>query len=323
LQGGLGRLPQNGTNDLTISKSTSQILQIQKTADFTVIQGGDDTNVDNVNLAQSAPDTTVHSAATVTISSTCSSSTELLYWVAGIFIENNAGVAGDPGKWDAGYNRGDSVRLILHVNEPDHSDDYIACCNDGAILNVVLAGGTKTDNYTVNLSLNSPSAGSVTFGANGGSATVSLSMGSSSAATVLLNGKTPGAVTIGGTCTTTQGTASTTGTVVRAELKSVEFTSDHHLMTNYNTDWTSGGTDSTVYSKPEWIAGGTVNNPISHTMDQKLSVIVTLKVEPTDVPFELTGNGAASYAYFPNFGTTSTGSNQVVPITNHVQRTWY
>jgi len=151
---------------------------------------------------------------------------------------------------------------------------------------------------------------------------MSLSMGASSVAIVPLNGITPGGVTIGGTCTdttqtppATQGTATTTATVVKATLVSVGFTSDHGLLKKTPTAvWD----DSDVaMEKPEWVPASSLNNPISQTKNTNIALTATVKVEPAGVPFDMVGIGAADYVTFPTRGTTSTGANQEVNVTSN------
>jgi len=106
-------------------------------------------------------------------------------------------------------------------------------------------------------------------------------------------------------------------TVVRAELKSIEFTSDHesggaNLLKDNNSNWTDNGT---AYVEPEWgkIPGRT--NPISHTMNTKLAAKVTVKVEPSGVTFDLIGDGSDDYVDFHKTGNNSTGSDQEFTVT--------
>ena len=123
--------------------------------------------------------------------------------------------------------------------------------------------------------------------------------------------------TIPGTSTTFDDTIN--ATVYKAELKSIKFTSDHGLLKDNDANWTDSGT---TYIEPEWIPDGPdpdtdpeQNNPISHTKNAKLTVNVTVKVNPSGLTFDLKGDGPDSYVDFTKMGATSTGSDQVVTIT--------
>lgn len=113
--------------------------------------------------------------------------------------------------------------------------------------------------------------------------------------------------------TAAAGTSSKTIRVIvfRTAVNSVEFTSDHGLLKNNNSDWTDSGT---VYASPEWVPSLSRNNPITHTMNSSLVVNVTVKVEPSGVPFSLVGNGPNSYVTFSS-SSTSTGADQSLIIT--------
>lgn len=100
--------------------------------------------------------------------------------------------------------------------------------------------------------------------------------------------------------------------LLRVELKSVEFTTDHHVMRDYDEDETMGD-NPPLFDKPEWVSG-VRNNPISHTMDQNLGVKVVVKVEPVNVQFQLNGDGGEEqYASFSSEDIfTSTGNDQQI-----------
>ena len=75
--------------------------------------------------------------------------------------------------------------------------------------------------------------------------------------------------------------------VIDAQLKSIEFTSDHHVMTDTtNTVLDDSGQ---VYNKPEWTAQG-ANNPISQTMGTTLAANVSADVEPAEELYTLRGD---------------------------------
>lgn len=100
-------------------------------------------------------------------------------------------------------------------------------------------------------------------------------------------------------------------TVVQAEIKKVEFTSDHGVLTDYNTDYAGSG--GTVYNPRGWIKDGD-NNPITHVKDNNITVNVTVCVQPSGINFNLTGDGPISALDFHKTGLTSSGSDQPVSI---------
>jgi hypothetical protein len=100
--------------------------------------------------------------------------------------------------------------------------------------------------------------------------------------------------------------------VVKTEVKAVTFTSDHGVLTDYNTDFAGGG--GTVYTPRGWQKNLAQNNPITHTQGVKVSANVTIKVEPTGVTFNLAGSGTA--LNFSTNGVVSTGADQILPVTS-------
>jgi len=100
---------------------------------------------------------------------------------------------------------------------------------------------------------------------------------------------------------------------IKAELKSVKFTSDHGLLTTNKTDWN----DCKVrYTKPEWVKNTVTNNPISQTMNTKLAADVEIKIEPSGVAFDLIGTGNTQGFSFSNFCHSSSQVFPVVAKTN-------
>lgn len=99
--------------------------------------------------------------------------------------------------------------------------------------------------------------------------------------------------------------------VVKAELKSITFTSDHGVLKNNNSDWTDSGT---TYSEPEWVKDAGTNNPITHTKNTKITANVTVKVSPSGLNFDLIGTGS-NYASFTKTGNSSSGSEQTISVT--------
>ena len=100
-------------------------------------------------------------------------------------------------------------------------------------------------------------------------------------------------------------------TVVKVELKSVIFTSDHGLLTDYNSNYTGSG--GTVYNPRGWTETGT-NNPISHTKGTNISANVKLCIQPTGLGYNLTGDGFVQYLSFHTNGVTSSGSDQALAL---------
>lgn len=100
--------------------------------------------------------------------------------------------------------------------------------------------------------------------------------------------------------------------VISAVIKSLQFTSDHGVMTTNNSDWTDC---SATFQKPEWVADASHPSfPISQTKNTTVTVNLTFNIQPAGVPFNLTGSSGSS---FLNFGRsdTSSGSDQSEPLT--------
>jgi hypothetical protein len=101
--------------------------------------------------------------------------------------------------------------------------------------------------------------------------------------------------------------------VLAVDIKKVEFTSDHGVLTDHNADYAGSG--GTVYNPRGWIKGG-ANNPITHVKDSKMTANVTLRVQPSGISFDLTGDGPISALDFHKTGVTATGSDQTVSVTS-------
>lgn len=74
----------------------------------------------------------------------------------------------------------------------------------------------------------------------------------------------------------------------------VKFLSDHDLLKDYTADWKDGGTR---FAKPEWTAA--VRHPLSHSLDEKVKLEVTIEVLPKDACPEtgdLKGVGPEGYS---------------------------
>ena len=111
-------------------------------------------------------------------------------------------------------------------------------------------------------------------------------------------------------------------TIVKAEIKAVTFTSDHGLLTDYNSDFAGAG--GAPFNPRGWQSGSffglfAKNNPVSHTKGLQVSANVVAKVEPSGVTFDLEGTSAALYFRFVNTGVVSTGEDQTISVTSQGQ----
>ena len=101
--------------------------------------------------------------------------------------------------------------------------------------------------------------------------------------------------------------------VLKVDLKSIEFTSDHGVMTDYTNNYAGAG--GTVFEPRGWIKGG-ANNPITHTKDNKITANVTFCIQPSGVNFDLAGDGPIEALDFHTNGLVSSGSDQTIPVTS-------
>jgi len=102
-------------------------------------------------------------------------------------------------------------------------------------------------------------------------------------------------------------------TVVKVELKSLTFTSDHGVLTDYNSAFDGSG--GIVYSPGGWVKGG-ANNPVSHTRYTNVSVNVVVCAQPAGVSLQLAGTCVVPGLSFSNTTFASTGLDQSVPLTS-------
>lgn len=98
--------------------------------------------------------------------------------------------------------------------------------------------------------------------------------------------------------------------VVKAEIKSIKFTNDHGVLKDNNSDWTDNY-NAVDYSTPEWVKNST-NRSITKTKNTSLNIDVVLKVEPSDVAYDLIGDCSDNYLSFAGIGNTSTGEDQTI-----------
>jgi hypothetical protein len=101
---------------------------------------------------------------------------------------------------------------------------------------------------------------------------------------------------------------------VGAEVKAVIFTSDHGVMTDWDSDYAGSG--GTVYNPRGWRKTPPANNPISHTKGLNISANVVICVQPAGVSFTLDGDGPVTALDFSAGGQTSTGSDQTISVTS-------
>jgi hypothetical protein len=102
-------------------------------------------------------------------------------------------------------------------------------------------------------------------------------------------------------------------TVVKVEMKSVSFTSDHNLMTDYNSNF--GGSGGNGYVPRGWVKEG-ANNPVSHTRNSKVSVDAGVFVSLAGLDCTLTAWSIADGLNFPNTLFRSSGANQPLSLTS-------
>lgn len=105
---------------------------------------------------------------------------------------------------------------------------------------------------------------------------------------------------------------------IQVVLKSVVFTSDHGVLTDYNSSFNGSG--GTVYTPRGWVKGwwltGGANNPVSHTRGQKVTVNVVVSAKPAGMNLSLSGTGTAPGLSFPSTPFLSTSSDQSVLLTS-------
>lgn len=93
----------------------------------------------------------------------------------------------------------------------------------------------------------------------------------------------------------------------KAKVVTLRFLTDHHLIKDQTAFWDDSGL---LYSKPEFVWGGKPSNPISHSHDEHIEVIVEIELEPASVPpqqYLVTGDAtwtSAKNARRPGFKMT-------------------
>jgi len=99
--------------------------------------------------------------------------------------------------------------------------------------------------------------------------------------------------------------------VISALLKSLQFTSDHGLMTTNNSDWTDC---NFLFSKPDWVASPYTNNPISQTMNTSVAVLATVNLQPAGFPFDILGDGSQGFFQFSKIGCSNAGGDCTIAM---------
>lgn len=117
---------------------------------------------------------------------------------------------------------------------------------------------------------------------------------------------------------------SMTLTIIKAEVQKVEFTSAHtggdgSLLIDYDSDF--AGSDGSPFDFRGWVkpdendAEGK-NYPITHTQGTSVSVVVTIKVEPSGLNFVVSGTSDVTGLSFSGQSETSTGDAQEITLTS-------
>ena len=99
--------------------------------------------------------------------------------------------------------------------------------------------------------------------------------------------------------------------IASLELKGLEFTSDHGVLTDYSADYAGSG--GNVYSPRGWTSAGE-NNPITHTRDSLVSARATLIVKPSGVTVSVLGDSPLDALDFRPPPITGTGVEQSVSV---------
>lgn len=227
-----------GANKRLTVATKEKRLQSKNESDFSILQG----DLNTRRTVNTAPDTTAkssHLVATVTIPATG----DLLYYAVGVVLGKGPG---PEEKWHAGYNRG-SPRVLLQVNGPGTSDDYIAMGANPEALTVTVAGGNSGQKYDVKLTSegNGVPAGTVWFGNN--KTTTTGSIYANQPIQTNLNGRVVGGVKITGSLdgdsNNSASSASVNATVVGV----------HHVNWQWQNTTRSGSvsaTDRPIYYVP-------------------------------------------------------------------------
>ncbi len=101
-------------------------------------------------------------------------------------------------------------------------------------------------------------------------------------------------------------------------LNSLTFLSDHRMMKDNVSDWTSSGT---IYSRPDWFVsnGKVVSHPISQTRNTNVQIEASLNVLPANAPtapIRLSGRSDMNALNFEFAGSMHGGLDQKVLLTS-------
>ena len=112
-------------------------------------------------------------------------------------------------------------------------------------------------------------------------------------------------------------TSSTKLTFFDLDLQEIDFTSDHNVMTDYDTDFT--GTGGNLYNPRGWKEvqdGQPISNPITHSQGETIHANLIVVATPAGVSFDINGACSDYDAFsFQAKGNTSTGSAQTISVT--------
>jgi len=103
-------------------------------------------------------------------------------------------------------------------------------------------------------------------------------------------------------------------TIIKAEIKSVKFTSDNVYLNDYMQDYSGCG--YTRYYQRGWVNGVT-NEPVTHIGDSYVQLNVVVCVKPAGMPFSISGTCSKNYLTFSKNDPVSTGEDQVIPLVSN------
>lgn len=205
-----------------------------------------------------------------------------LYSVWGIIVPDEGKAAKgkqkdkDPEDWTNVYETG-GPWIMLEVNRPGDKDNYVWLEDTDATLSVRVAGGQPKKPYTVTITDD---------GAPGDVDAIVLPrpiVGPDDVVTVPIKGLRLGKVALHATTADAAKPGHITPEVVdfSVEVTKLSFTSDHRLLFNNDADYSAER--GKRLTRPDWTRGDR-NQPISHTMDQPMTAVVTIKVVPLGAP---------------------------------------
>ncbi len=106
-------------------------------------------------------------------------------------------------------------------------------------------------------------------------------------------------------------------TVVKVEILSIKFNSDHGVLKDNVTDFGDGGS---LYPEPEWQPSRSThpNAPITQTKNTNLNITMTIDLEPNGLTlsYKLIGDSDYDYLDFSFIGDIKSGSNIITMTAN-------